>query len=236
MCWPRAPPVPQLVNISDTWLGIALDTHWQVPSSCSSPQARFLLAKLNPSATYNTSSAVSSEIIMTDDVSLQVTQPASWSERYSPVPLLPGGCLLAAAGALLVPCNVPWTNRAASTLTQLPAMSAVFVQVGRDHLKKLTVHSCLTPQPTNQPTHSRTRPCPPHPGVHGSPQEAGGAELTGGAARGGGTGGRARLAALAGPLPARCSNATGRWGHSAQLTVHRRGGGRWPAGLPSAGA
>lgn len=35
-------------------------------------QARFLLAKLNPSATYNTSSAVSSEIIMTDDVSLQV--------------------------------------------------------------------------------------------------------------------------------------------------------------------
>jgi protein transport protein SEC23 len=35
-------------------------------------QARFLLAKLNPSATYNTSAAVSSEIIMTDDVSLQV--------------------------------------------------------------------------------------------------------------------------------------------------------------------
>jgi len=38
----------------------------------SNLQARFLLAKLNPSATYNTSSAVSSEIIMTDDVSLQV--------------------------------------------------------------------------------------------------------------------------------------------------------------------
>ncbi|KAL4422806.1 hypothetical protein ABPG75_009003 [Micractinium tetrahymenae] len=35
-------------------------------------QARFLLAKLNPSATYNTSSSMSSEIIMTDDVSLQV--------------------------------------------------------------------------------------------------------------------------------------------------------------------
>ena len=35
-------------------------------------QARFLLAKLNPSATYNTSAAVSSEVIMTDDVSLQV--------------------------------------------------------------------------------------------------------------------------------------------------------------------
>jgi protein transport protein SEC23 len=35
-------------------------------------QARFLLAKLNPSATYNTTAAVSSEIIMTDDVSLQV--------------------------------------------------------------------------------------------------------------------------------------------------------------------
>lgn len=34
-------------------------------------QARFLLAKLNPSATYNTSAA-SSEVIMTDDVSLQV--------------------------------------------------------------------------------------------------------------------------------------------------------------------
>jgi protein transport protein SEC23 len=35
-------------------------------------QARFLLAKLNPSATYTTSAAVSSEVIMTDDVSLQV--------------------------------------------------------------------------------------------------------------------------------------------------------------------
>ncbi len=35
-------------------------------------QARFLLAKLNPSATYNTSSSMSSEIIMTDDVSLLV--------------------------------------------------------------------------------------------------------------------------------------------------------------------
>lgn len=35
-------------------------------------QARFLLAKLNPSATYNNTAAVSSEVIMTDDVSLQV--------------------------------------------------------------------------------------------------------------------------------------------------------------------
>ncbi|WIA18955.1 hypothetical protein OEZ85_003624 [Tetradesmus obliquus] len=35
-------------------------------------QARFLLAKLNPSATYNTSTPMSSEVIMTDDVSLQV--------------------------------------------------------------------------------------------------------------------------------------------------------------------
>eukprot|EP00878_Enallax_costatus_P011529 GHUV01012035.1.p1 GENE.GHUV01012035.1~~GHUV01012035.1.p1 ORF type:complete len:713 (+),score=230.46 GHUV01012035.1:401-2539(+) len=36
-------------------------------------QARFLLAKLNPSATYNNSTAaMSSEVIMTDDVSLQV--------------------------------------------------------------------------------------------------------------------------------------------------------------------
>lgn len=35
-------------------------------------QARFLLAKLNPSATYNSSSVMSAEVIMTDDVSLQV--------------------------------------------------------------------------------------------------------------------------------------------------------------------
>lgn len=35
-------------------------------------QARFLLAKLNPSATYNSTAAMSSEVIMTDDVSLQV--------------------------------------------------------------------------------------------------------------------------------------------------------------------
>lgn len=35
-------------------------------------QARFLLAKLNPSATYNSAASMSSEVIMTDDVSLQV--------------------------------------------------------------------------------------------------------------------------------------------------------------------
>jgi hypothetical protein len=36
-------------------------------------QARFLLAKLNPSATYNSAGGgMSSEVIMTDDVSLQV--------------------------------------------------------------------------------------------------------------------------------------------------------------------
>lgn len=35
-------------------------------------QARFLLAKLNPSATYNSASVMSAEVIMTDDVSLQV--------------------------------------------------------------------------------------------------------------------------------------------------------------------
>ena len=35
-------------------------------------QARFLLAKLNPSATYNSTASMSSEVIMTDDVSLQV--------------------------------------------------------------------------------------------------------------------------------------------------------------------
>jgi protein transport protein SEC23 len=35
-------------------------------------QARFLLAKLNPSATHNNQNLGSSEIIFTDDVSLQV--------------------------------------------------------------------------------------------------------------------------------------------------------------------
>jgi hypothetical protein len=35
-------------------------------------QARFLLAKLNPSSTYNTAAPMSSEVIMTDDVSLAV--------------------------------------------------------------------------------------------------------------------------------------------------------------------
>lgn len=41
---------------------------------CVLPQARYLLAKLNPSATYNTAqnAVSSSEVIMTDDVSLQV--------------------------------------------------------------------------------------------------------------------------------------------------------------------
>lgn len=43
-------------------------------SLCVLPQARYLLAKLNPSATYNTAqnAVSSSEVIMTDDVSLQV--------------------------------------------------------------------------------------------------------------------------------------------------------------------
>ena len=35
-------------------------------------QARFLLAKLNPSSTHNNQSGMSAEVIMTDDVSLQV--------------------------------------------------------------------------------------------------------------------------------------------------------------------
>lgn len=35
-------------------------------------QARFLLAKLNPSSTYASETGMSSEVIMTDDVSLQV--------------------------------------------------------------------------------------------------------------------------------------------------------------------
>lgn len=37
-----------------------------------SSQARFLLAKLNPSVTQNSTYAEGSEIILTDDVSLQV--------------------------------------------------------------------------------------------------------------------------------------------------------------------
>ena len=35
-------------------------------------QARFLLAKLNPSSSYSNSSGMSSEVILTDDVSLDV--------------------------------------------------------------------------------------------------------------------------------------------------------------------
>ena len=35
-------------------------------------QARFLLARLNPSSTYNSAGTVGSEMIMTDDVSLHV--------------------------------------------------------------------------------------------------------------------------------------------------------------------
>jgi len=38
----------------------------------SPAQARFLLAKLNPSSTYNSNSPMSNEVIMTDDVSLAV--------------------------------------------------------------------------------------------------------------------------------------------------------------------
>ena len=42
-------------------------------AACVSVQARFLLAKLNPSATYNSASAApGGEVILTDDVSLQV--------------------------------------------------------------------------------------------------------------------------------------------------------------------
>lgn len=38
----------------------------------SSLQARFLLARLNPSSTYSTQTSMSAEMIMTDDVSLSV--------------------------------------------------------------------------------------------------------------------------------------------------------------------
>lgn len=60
------------------YLARDLPTDFLRPSCCLSAacclcnQARFLLAKLNPSATYNTSTPMSSEVIMTDDVSLQV--------------------------------------------------------------------------------------------------------------------------------------------------------------------
>lgn len=37
-----------------------------------SVQARFLLARLNPSSTYSTQTSMSAEMIMTDDVSLSV--------------------------------------------------------------------------------------------------------------------------------------------------------------------
>jgi hypothetical protein len=53
---------------------LSLSTHYPRTHPRSPPphQARFLLAKLNPSATYNSAAAVSGEVIMTDDVSLQV--------------------------------------------------------------------------------------------------------------------------------------------------------------------
>ena len=58
--------------ISHTGLVVQVLTICLVAVSCRL-QARFLLAKLNPSATYNNSTAaMSSEVIMTDDVSLQV--------------------------------------------------------------------------------------------------------------------------------------------------------------------
>jgi protein transport protein SEC23 len=44
----------------------------QVQLAACCVQARFLLAKLNPSSTYASETGMSSEVIMTDDVSLQV--------------------------------------------------------------------------------------------------------------------------------------------------------------------
>jgi len=43
-----------------------------VGDACFSVQARFLLARLNPSSTYQSQSSMSAEVIMTDDVSLSV--------------------------------------------------------------------------------------------------------------------------------------------------------------------
>lgn len=67
-------------------------------------QARFLLAKLNPSATYNTSSSMSSEIIMTDDVSLQVGaeggDASGGTQRGRPTARLRGRCAITRASGL----------------------------------------------------------------------------------------------------------------------------------------
>ncbi|RWW19078.1 hypothetical protein BHE74_00028579 [Ensete ventricosum] len=64
-------PVPRLVICDQHGSqGLAADNSW---CFCSL-QARFLLAKLNPSATYNSAHEVvpGSDVIFTDDVSLQV--------------------------------------------------------------------------------------------------------------------------------------------------------------------
>jgi len=69
--------------ILDALNGLLHLVHWKVCYfikltlflfSCHTEQARFLLAKLNPSATYNNANemAAGSDIIFTDDVSLQV--------------------------------------------------------------------------------------------------------------------------------------------------------------------
>lgn len=61
-----------LIAIMLPWfLSLRIDCHFFF--SCN-VQARFLLAKLNPSATYNSAHEVvpGSDVIFTDDVSLQV--------------------------------------------------------------------------------------------------------------------------------------------------------------------
>ena len=84
----------------------------------SNLQARFLLAKLNPSATYNTSSAVSSEIIMTDDVSLQVRPGVlheqlcrGWAVQGAPRRSLESCCSLLMPPTPLLACSLRHARR-----------------------------------------------------------------------------------------------------------------------------
>jgi hypothetical protein len=70
---PTAPaPPPPLAPRSLTLTPSHPLTHPHPLTPHPRAQARFLLAKLNPSSTYNTAAPMSSEVIMTDDVSLAV--------------------------------------------------------------------------------------------------------------------------------------------------------------------
>ena len=148
----QAPSVSTLASLGGMKVGIVLS------NSCPLVQARFLLAKLNPSSTHE-SQYGGGEIIFTDDVSLQVHDGSSAQLCVSTLRGVPCLACTAARGVALAPvlghmllghkCGsralAPYHHAALGETLRWSSQGCkrgiLFLQVFLDHLAKLAVSS-----------------------------------------------------------------------------------------------